>query len=158
MDKASVFGTEDCRFESYRGHFGPTVILHQCCSFSPVYSKEQAFEGIRKQGAVIAQLGERQTEDLEVPGSIPGHGKFSHFVLRETSTRLDFAKTSTPVGFEPTRAEPTGLAGRRLNHSAKVSTCTVSTFLCHVLNLSVTMEAPICPPVNIPPAPPINAH
>ena len=21
MDKASVFGTEDCRFESYRGHF-----------------------------------------------------------------------------------------------------------------------------------------
>ena len=28
-------------------------------------------------GAVIAQLGERQTEDLEVPGSIPGHGTFS---------------------------------------------------------------------------------
>ena len=28
---------------------------------------------------------------------------------------------STPVGFEPTRAEHTGLAGRRLNHSAKVS-------------------------------------
>ena len=24
--------------------------------------------------AVIAQLGERKTEDLEVPGSIPGHG------------------------------------------------------------------------------------
>ena len=23
---------------------------------------------------VIAQLGERKTEDLEVPGSIPGHG------------------------------------------------------------------------------------
>ena len=23
---------------------------------------------------MIAQLGERQTEDLEVPGSIPGHG------------------------------------------------------------------------------------
>jgi hypothetical protein len=23
---------------------------------------------------VIAQLGERETEDLEVPGSIPGHG------------------------------------------------------------------------------------
>ena len=22
MDKASVFGTEDCRFESYRGHIG----------------------------------------------------------------------------------------------------------------------------------------
>ena len=28
------------------------------------------------QQAVIAQLGERQTEDLKVPGSIPGRGKF----------------------------------------------------------------------------------
>ena len=28
---------------------------------------------------------------------------------------------STPTGFEPVRAEPNGLAGRRLNHSAKVS-------------------------------------
>jgi hypothetical protein len=27
----------------------------------------------------------------------------------------------TPVGFEPTRGDPIGLAGRRLNHSAKVS-------------------------------------
>ncbi len=27
------------------------------------------------QRAVIAQLGERQTEDLKVPGPIPGHGK-----------------------------------------------------------------------------------
>ena len=26
--------------------------------------------------AAIAQLGERQTEDLEVPGSIPGYGIF----------------------------------------------------------------------------------
>ena len=29
--------------------------------------------------AGIAQLGERQTEDLKVPGSIPGHGRFSYF-------------------------------------------------------------------------------
>ena len=28
------------------------------------------------QQAVIAQLGERQTEDLKVPGSIPGRGIF----------------------------------------------------------------------------------
>ena len=28
---------------------------------------------------------------------------------------------ATPVGFEPTRGEPIGLAGRRLNRSAKVS-------------------------------------
>jgi hypothetical protein len=31
-----------------------------------------------------------------------------------------FCKT-TPVGFEPTRGDPIGLAGRRLNRSAKVS-------------------------------------
>ena len=28
---------------------------------------------------------------------------------------------TTPTGFEPVRAEPTNLAGWRLNHSAKVS-------------------------------------
>ena len=28
---------------------------------------------------------------------------------------------TTPVGFEPRRGDPIGLAGRRLNHSAKVS-------------------------------------
>ena len=28
---------------------------------------------------------------------------------------------ATPVGFEPTRGDPIGLAGRRLNRSAKVS-------------------------------------
>ena len=31
--------------------------------------------------ASIAQLGERQTEDLKVPGSIPGRGTFSCFWL-----------------------------------------------------------------------------
>ena len=30
----------------------------------------------------------------------------------------------TPVGLEPTRGDPIGLAGRRLSHSAKVSTAT----------------------------------
>ena len=30
--------------------------------------------------AAIAQLGERQTEDLEVPGSIPGYGIFAFSV------------------------------------------------------------------------------
>ena len=29
--------------------------------------------------AAIAQLGERQTEDLKVPGSIPGLGTVFHF-------------------------------------------------------------------------------
>ena len=31
------------------------------------------------------------------------------------------ALDTTPVGFEPTRGDRIGLAGRRLNHSAKVS-------------------------------------
>ena len=30
-------------------------------------------------------------------------------------------RQATPVGFEPTRGDPIGLAGRRLSHSAKVS-------------------------------------
>ena len=33
------------------------------------------------QPAAVAQLGERQTEDLKVPGSIPGLGIFSHYFL-----------------------------------------------------------------------------
>ena len=32
--------------------------------------------------ASIAQLGERQTEDLKVPGSIPGRGTFCFLFLR----------------------------------------------------------------------------
>ena len=35
-------------------------------------------------GASIAQLGERQTEDLKVPGSIPGRGIFCILSLRFT--------------------------------------------------------------------------
>ena len=31
--------------------------------------------------AAIAQLGERQTEDLEVPGSIPGYGNCFRWVF-----------------------------------------------------------------------------
>jgi hypothetical protein len=34
----------------------------------------------RAKAAAIAQLGERQTEDLKVPGSIPGLGIFWHAV------------------------------------------------------------------------------
>ena len=33
---------------------------------------------------------------------------------------------STPVGFEPTRGDPIGLAGRRLSHSAKVSSASTA--------------------------------
>ena len=37
---------------------------------------------------------------------------------------------STPVGFEPTRGDPIGLAGRRLNHLAKVS-CSIFLYTEH---------------------------
>ena len=35
--------------------------------------------------AAIAQLGERQTEDLKVPGSIPGLGIFRHHHMQMSS-------------------------------------------------------------------------
>ena len=43
--------------------------------------------------AAIAQLGERQTEDLKVPGSIPGRG--SSFLLHLFT---DEQKASMPLG------------------------------------------------------------
>ena len=64
--------------------------------------------------AAIAQLGERQTEDLKVPGSIPGGGITFHkffllFKIKKEVSRIvqnpndtsNESKTS-PVGFEPT--------------------------------------------------------
>jgi hypothetical protein len=44
-----------------------------------------------------------------------GKTEFAH------ATDLEQLYKSTPVGFEPTRGDPIGLAGRRLSHSAKVS-------------------------------------
>ena len=39
----------------------------------------------------------------------------AHFLVTDSLPK------TTPMGFEPTRAEHNGLAGRRLNHSATVS-------------------------------------
>ena len=39
----------------------------------------------------------------------------------KTHQLLQPMPTATPVGFEPTRGDPIGLAGRRLSRSAKVS-------------------------------------
>ena len=36
---------------------------------------------VRTSAAEIAQLGERQTEDLKVPGSIPGFGKLRRLAI-----------------------------------------------------------------------------
>ena len=38
-----------------------------------------------------------------------------------TAAKQQVAAQATPVGFEPTRGDPIGLAGRRLSRSAKVS-------------------------------------
>ena len=49
-----------------------------------LYSNTKQFQNCNLsqifQHAVIAQLGERQTEDLKVPGSIPGRGIFFLFL------------------------------------------------------------------------------
>ena len=45
------------------------------------------------------------------------HQQAKHF----NSTMPPQHQNTTPVGFEPTRGDPIGLAGRRLNRSAKVS-------------------------------------
>ena len=46
------------------------------------------------------------------------HSALFHFAVSLLFAQI---KCPTPVGFEPTRGDPIGLAGRRLNHSAKVS-------------------------------------
>ena len=43
--------------------------------------------------------------------------QYSPAIILKSSFHLQ----TTPVGFEPTRGDPIGLAGRRLNRSAKVS-------------------------------------
>ena len=47
--------------------------------------------------AALAQLGERQTEDLKVPGSIPGGGIFEWRFLQEPSERVHSSGSSTVV-------------------------------------------------------------
>ena len=54
---------------------------------------EGAFLPISNQHAALAQLGERQTEDLKVPGSIPGGGIFyKSFII------IFFGKKGGPTG------------------------------------------------------------
>ena len=45
-------------------------------------------------------------------------------------------RKTTPVGFEPTQGDPIGLAGRRLSHSAKVSSGCVGFSSCCLLYTS----------------------
>ena len=75
--------------------------------------------------AAIAQLGERQTEDLKVPGSIPGLGTLwgSAYEKVASSIQLCHARDQemTPVGFEPTQLALVELESTPLDHSGKVS-------------------------------------
>ena len=54
---------------------------------------------------------------LAAPGILLAH--ITHIPIVPRSQFPD--PKTTPVGFEPTRGDPIGLAGRRLNRSAKVS-------------------------------------
>ena len=51
-------------------------ITAQLVAHPSVQGKKNAQKGPQSLYAAIAQLGERQTEDLKVPGSIPGLGTF----------------------------------------------------------------------------------
>ena len=51
--------------------------------------------------AVIAQLGERQTEDLKVPGSIPGLGTFLGDRSQPAITPVTDTRKMTLAGLEP---------------------------------------------------------
>ena len=57
--------------------------------------------------AAVAQLGERQTEDLKVPGSIPGGG-ILFFVSVVVHSTIPSSKTNVSVAQWITRPPPKG--------------------------------------------------
>ena len=54
-------------------------------------------------------------------GQSPGQKGFELIAIVSAEAGQHPQKKTTPVGFEPTRGDPIGLAGRRLSRSAKVS-------------------------------------
>ena len=72
--------------------------------------------------------------------------KEEHMIKKKTTRSAekhrDEANKSTPVGFEPTRGDPIGLAGRRLNRSAKVSYGSVRSTGAKILNAGLSALAP----------------
>ena len=66
---------------------------------------------------------------------------------------------STPVGFEPTRGDPIGLAGRRLSRSAKVSSAKSASQLPSSPGSRVTVSLCfLCSPLTSPPYPLSPTH
>ena len=76
--------------------------------------------GVRKRGYLREIRGRRLGSSI---AGAAGRRALCH-AHGGSALRLFGAKVSTPVGFEPTRGDPIGLAGRRLSHSAKVSLVT----------------------------------
>ena len=76
--------------------------------------KENIYVSVRY-GIVVRTSGSHPLD----PGSIPGTGSF--FFVCFSHQIKNFLKKAQPAGFEPARAEHTSLAGKRLNHSAKVA-------------------------------------
>ena len=77
----------------------------------------------KKTGAAIAQLGERQTEDLKVPGSIPGGGTFCFFFFytesqNRTNERNMRAWSSWLWRLPHTQEVPSSILGARMLWSA----------------------------------------
>ena len=70
------------------------------------------------------------TNRIACPGTVTWYASNQHYsthtpmLVRPIAwqhSKCHTCKTTTPTGFEPVRAKPNGLAGRRLNHSAKAS-------------------------------------
>jgi hypothetical protein len=79
MDKALVFGTKDCRFESCQGHVVTLLLASSIRWFTHIHKDIdcQSFHGQINNNqhntiGYIAQWLERLTADQQVPGSNPG--------------------------------------------------------------------------------------
>ena len=124
MDKALVFGTKDCRFESCQGHeYGSDTRL-----LSVLLDHNHTHCG---------QQGEVRPLPLQVhhpylwPASARRHTKLlcvchssaalGHLQLRGTSVPACKNKTLTAVGFEPTQLALVELESTPLDHSGKLS-------------------------------------
>ena len=70
-----------------------------------------------------------------------------HLELQDPLATLTTPYKSTPVGFEPTRGDPIGWAGRRLSRSAKVSSAKSASQLHSSPGSHVTVSLCfLCPP------------
>ena len=81
MEKTLVLAIIDCKSESCEG----VQLWSFCFAAGSKVDAHFSMQVMHCTIAAIAQLGERQTEDLKVPGSIPGGGTF--FFLRKKKGR-----------------------------------------------------------------------